>query len=243
MAHDVNALLYELQSLRAELQFYKQHHQVCIVRRQPSPPPDDECCNGLKIVPFKPEPGRKQTDSRYTDTVTQLLRSVPDALAWIPVKDSLGLRNNSIICHIFGIYHISQVDIEPAAHSLSIPTTDPTDLIALATQFALLTKRSACRANVSSMVRTYQECVLVSLCVVLQHHGIDLEHINNVMRICVSDSGDNNLYVIRLAAIWLNKTIVGLQASKRWGRRAGEAFFLSKSWLEHLINLCITNFS
>ena len=68
----------------------------------------------------------------------------------------------------------------------------------------------------------------MSLAVVYENHGIDLESIN-VMMCVISDSKNDRLKRLRRGAVWLNNTIAELWAHTYWGQRAGEAVFYSQS--------------
>jgi hypothetical protein len=103
------------------------------------------------------------------------------------------------------------------------------DLVTFATAFAKRVRGSQVDATFRHLVKEYQEYILVSLCVVMEQHGISVDVINEVMRECISESSDEYLQRLRYAAIWLNQTIVELQATTHWGGRVGEAIFISGS--------------
>jgi hypothetical protein len=95
--------------------------------------------------------------------------------------------------------------------------------------FAKRVRGSQVDATFRYLVKEYQEYILVSLCVVMEQHGISVDVINEVMRECISESSDEYLQRLRCVAIWLNQTIVELQATTHWGERVGEAIFINGS--------------
>lgn len=94
MAHDVDSLLSEIQSLRRKLKFFKKHHQCCLIARPASPPVDDEAepSAELQIIPFSVQ-GIKSRDKipRWRQIADQILTDViPEK--WIERREDLGLH-------------------------------------------------------------------------------------------------------------------------------------------------------
>jgi hypothetical protein len=78
-----------------------------------------------------------------------------------------------------------------------------------------------------SQIHNFRELVFASLCVVMEHQGLPINTINDLMRICMSSSGAANLYRLRRGALWVNRVIRGL-IIRGWGHGATELFFLCK---------------
>ncbi|KAG4417956.1 hypothetical protein IFR04_008923 [Cadophora malorum] len=99
-------------------------------------------------------------------------------------------------------------------------------LIMSARRYALGTKASERDAGLVVQLHNFRELIFASLCVVIEHQGLPIDTINDLMRICMSSSGAANLYRLRRGALWVNRVIAGL-IRKGWRHCATEFFLLS----------------
>ena len=104
-------------------------------------------------------------------------------------------------------------------------------LINYAKSYANVTKKSEKTLEFAQLVHSFRELVFVSLCVVLEYYGIPEDDINQVMKICISNSEPKHLKRLRRGARLANRLVDELSRSG-WGDLATEMLFIS----EHLRN-------
>tara|TARA_R110002060_G_scaffold63061_2_gene72365 strand:- start:283 stop:807 length:525 start_codon:yes stop_codon:yes gene_type:complete len=102
-------------------------------------------------------------------------------------------------------------------------------LIMSARRYALGTKASERDAGLVVQLHNFRELIFASLCVVIEHQGLPIDTINDLMRICMSSSGAANLYRLRRGALWVNRVIAGL-IRKGWRHCATEFFLLCETF-------------
>lgn len=199
----------------------------------------------LKIIPFIADHPRKKpchSLPRWKKVADQILEDVPDAKRWIPRRQELRLKTNEdynrIVAAVTGVCGIGNTS--QRRHRTILPSSNGTseDNIRVAAAVhqntklpsltnSLIRSAKACArlTRTSQVLSSFQELVFVSLCVVLECHGIPVDHLDEIMRICISDSEPRNLKRLRCGAIWANRVIFDL-GNAGWGIRATELFLL-----------------
>ena len=191
----------------------------------------------LQIIPFAPplnDRPIKKSCTRWKKVVDQILADVPDQERWIKRRQEVGLHtveeNHLAIAAVAGNYTASGMpQLNHRSKSLSfiadlVPSSSTDGLLRSAKAYAWITKGS-------QVLRSFQELVFVSLCAVLEQH-VSVEYIDQVMRICISDSEPINLKRLRLGAIWANRAIFN-STKAGWGSRATEIFLLCMCISKH----------
>ncbi|MCJ1473141.1 hypothetical protein MMC13_001792 [Lambiella insularis] len=198
----------------------------------------------LKIVPFIADRPRKKpchSVPRWKRVADRILEDVPDAKRWIPRRQELRLKTNEdynrIVATVTGVCgngNTSQryTTILPSSSGTSednirvaAAVHQNTTLQSLTGNLIRSAKACAQLTRTSQVLSSFQELVFVSLCVVLECHGIPVDHLDEIMRICISDSEPPNLRRLRRGALWANRVIFNI-GNAGWGIRATELFLL-----------------
>ncbi|KFY66723.1 hypothetical protein V497_00743 [Pseudogymnoascus sp. VKM F-4516 (FW-969)] len=109
----------------------------------------------------------------------------------------------------------------PDASILAEPSAqDPLEILK---NYGILTKGSEDLAKAAREVHAFQELIFVSACEVLISNGHNVSSINDLMKVCISDSGDTHLYRIRKGSRWLGKLISSRDAA--WEHLVTEYIF------------------
>lgn len=185
--------------------------------------------------PQKSPPGN---NPRWKRIVDQITAGWDDPRGWALKRVTCGLdsvdQNNRALTLILGLKNcIPSEWAQTPGSSLLLteerrPGMNTKDaLILSARQYALDTKASGTNTVFVSQIHNFRELVFASLCVVMEHQGLPINTINDLMRICMSSSGAANLYRLRRGALWVNRVIRGL-ITRGWGHGATELFFLCK---------------
>ena len=254
MAYDVHKLLDQILTLEKRLRHLERHHKHCPVDREISPSPSDkendagsshdldnnadtverEAGSGLKIITFDPhlhdqqKTKTTQSNPKWRVIAREMLDSVPDINNWVNLRQHRGTATDQehemVVAMIAG--HSNQVR---DSGSKSVYPAGDADiagrLINSAKTYARITQSFQTKADLAWRVHSFQELVFVSLCAVLERHGIPLSDIDEIMRICISNSHPTNLHRLRCGALWVNEIIVGL-VKAGWHHRATELFLL-----------------
>lgn len=185
----------------------------------------------LRIISFQPQscplsrPAKKQCLS-WMKSAARILDKVPTAQEWTPRCQELGLEtadgNNNVIAAIAGFCAIKDTP-RPFETTHLMSSTD--QLIRSATRYGLLTKHFEAGARFALCITSFQKIVFASLCAVLQHSGVSTDLIDEVMRVCLSNSERKHLARLRSGAIWVNRMIRTLDDAG-WDGRAAEVFLL-----------------
>ncbi|KAH8761904.1 hypothetical protein BGZ57DRAFT_576267 [Hyaloscypha finlandica] len=184
--------------------------------------------------PQKSSPGN---NPRWKRIIDQITAGWDDPRGWTLKRATCGLdsvdRNNRALTLILGLQNcIPSEWAQTPGSSLLLaedrrPGMNTKDaLILSARQYALDTKAPGTNSVFVSQIHNFRELVFASLCVVMEHQGLPINTINDLMRICMSSSGAANLYRLRRGALWVNRVIRGL-IIRGWGHGATELFFLS----------------
>jgi hypothetical protein len=185
--------------------------------------------------PQKSPPGN---NPRWKRIVDQITAGWDDPRGWTLKRVTCGLdsvvQNNRALTLILGLKNCipSEWAHTPGSSLLLTEEKRPgmntkDALILSARQYALDTKASGTNSMFISQIHNFRELVFASLCVVMEHQGLPINTINDLMRICMSSSGAANLYRLRRGALWVNRVIRGL-IIRGWGHGATELFFLCK---------------
>ena len=200
---------------------------------------------GLEIVIFDPlsikdiETKSERTllprHEQWRTVANQLIDKVPHINEWIARRRILGLESDqsiiAVICKVSGALNgssKSDSSVRPALGFCNDRLQDTSvDLIAIAHEYALITRSSQINADFACLLNRFQELIFASLCAVLERHGTDVGLIDNAMRICISNSEPRNLKRLRHGAVWANRMIMDLARTKGWDLfRATEMLFL-----------------
>lgn len=92
--------------------------------------------------------------------------------------------------------------------------------------FARVTKAMEEVTEFTQQVYAIQQLIFVSACLVLRASGVKADIVNPIMRLCISDSADLQLYRLRLSSQWINDQVSKMYAT--WGFLAMEYIFHGK---------------
>lgn len=189
----------------------------------------------LKIVPYRPllcDQEKKgianNRSAKWKSIANQMLDSVPNTDGWIDLRQSHGIAtdedNRFMVATIAGYF--GEVSNSVPERVRQLDEASITDrLIHLTKAYARITQSSKAKADLACRIHIFQELVLVSLCAVLEYRRISVDIIDEIMRICISNSQATNLQRLRRGAVWVNEVIVALEKAS-WQHRATELFFL-----------------
>ena len=194
------------------------------------------------VSPTTTEPSAKtfKNNPRWKQVIDQITKGWDKSSSWIEKREAIGLnsieQNKYALTAILGLQKNFPLNIarDESLLSVSRAGTNSTDsmvtLITLAQQYALDSKISYRNTPLDVQVHTFRELVFASICVVMEHQGIPIDTINELMRICISSSGSANLYRLRRGALWINRVISGTMMKKMgWGHGSTEFFLLCRN--------------
>jgi hypothetical protein len=176
---------------------------------------------------------------RWKRIIDLMIKDWDKPQSWAIRRISLGLdtveSNNSALTIILGLNNsLSHTTFRSSTyltnHNSSTSSSETASstseaLINSARQYAIDTKSTSASAGLLVQIHNFRELVFVSLCVVMEAHGLPIPTINDLMRICMSSSGAANLYRLRRGALWVNRVIRGMM-KRGWGHAATELFLL-----------------
>ncbi|KAH7386513.1 hypothetical protein BKA64DRAFT_681090 [Cadophora sp. MPI-SDFR-AT-0126] len=175
------------------------------------------------------------TNARWRRIVDQMMKGWDQPSSWMDRRIAIGLdsveKNHHALSMLLGLGNeLSGEDgpdsrMQIAKFSMNSNGVSET-LIMSARHYALGTKASERDAGFVVQLHNFRELIFASLCVVIEHQGLPIDTINDLMRICMSSSGAANLYRLRRGALWVNRVIAGL-IRKGWHHCATEFFLLS----------------
>lgn len=182
---------------------------------------------------------------RWMHEADILLKEIPEATTWVEKWEKRGLSHKFHYHNAVGTVLGTPPTAESRFDAMSSATAilDNHDcnvrenLLASVSRYAETVKSSGAAVREAAHIAAFQELVFVSLCVILLDHGVETAMVDEIMRICVSDSSERNLRRLRLGALWVNKVIHELQWAG-WGERASGIFILCKVSLN--LNLSVT---
>ncbi|KAL2065268.1 hypothetical protein VTL71DRAFT_2937 [Oculimacula yallundae] len=175
------------------------------------------------------------SNARWRQIIDKLTTGWDEPNSWANRRADIGLksveRNHIALTILLELKSAESEGQETEAMTGIMPGLQPNEmvtgkLVTVARQYALGTKSFERHNGFAVQLHSFRELVLVSLCVVIEHEGIPIETINDLMRICLSSSGAANLYRLRRGALWVNRVIAGL-IRKGWQHGATEFFLLS----------------
>ncbi|PVH71591.1 hypothetical protein DL98DRAFT_596809 [Cadophora sp. DSE1049] len=228
MPHDIKALLAHISSLEMKVKYFEQHHQRCPLNNLVSPPIDRESDEssgdnnqqstspGFEIIPYEYQHDAdiskpRELNPNWRKAADQLLKNVQSTTEWAlwiaKLKSSDDDETASIITEICG------VPSQFPGHKQRTPDPQDDGVMASAKAYARATKVSHDTASYVLKLHTFRVLVFVSLCAVLEALDYPVDDINEVMRICVSNSSDTNLKRLRSGAVWVNRRIAGLNTA------------------------------
>ena len=224
MPHDVDSLLSVIQTLRRELDFFKNHHKCCSIALPASPPVDDETepSAELQIIPFLAQSVEvskpRDTIPRWRQIANKILTQVTPE-QWNERREYFGLHNEAtwLTTAIFG------APVQGSGRQAE--SQFGAGIMISAQAYATVTKATQKSADMFRQIHSFMELVLVSLCAVLEFLNYPVDEINETMRICLSDSDDINLKRLRHGAIWVSRTIVDMYKAGI-GDKGSEFFFI-----------------
>lgn len=189
----------------------------------------------VSTTPRQPLGNRFDRISRWKQIADQISKGWDKPNSWMEKRAAVGLdsaeQNKFALTAILGLkkdllLHLGQ---EEVVLSVSRPcTNDATDILVMsARQYALDSNDRQRNPGLITQIKAFRELVFASLCVVMEHQGIAINTIENLMRICISSSGSANLYRLRRGALWVNRMISGtLMKQMGWGHASTEFFVL-----------------
>ena len=194
------------------------------------------------VSPTGTEPSAKafKNNPRWKQVIDQITKGWDKSSSWIEKREAIGLnsieQNKYALTAILGLQKNFPLNLARNESLLSVSragmnSTDSTvTLITLAQQYALDSKTSHRNTPLDVQVHTFRELVFASICVVMEHQGVPIDTINELMRICISSSGSANLYRLRRGALWINRVISGTMMQKMgWGHSSTEFFLLCRN--------------
>ena len=178
---------------------------------------------------------RRPVRPRWMQEADILLEEVPEAAKWVDKWKKCGVssacHNQNVICTMLGTPPTpdSRTDVTSSASSIldSHGRNAQETLITSVSKYAEVVRSSDAAARLFTHIAAFQELVFVSSCVILLDRGIDMRVVDDIMRICISNSTSKTLKRLRAGARWLDKVINELQR-RGWGQRASEIFMLRK---------------
>ena len=201
--------------------------------------------SNLEFVHFKlptADAVQRPIRPRWMEEADILLSEIPEATEWLKTWEDRGIsshhHNQNAIATVLGTPPTP--DSMTGALSSAFTTLNcegrnsRENLITYATRYAKIVRSSEAKAKLAINMAAFQQLVFVSLCVTLEHRGIDTSTVDNIMRTCISNSTSKNLKRLRSGALWVNKVITELQW-RGWNQRASEIFILRKGpWISSL---------
>ncbi|KAL9124715.1 MAG: hypothetical protein Q9217_005981 [Psora testacea] len=167
---------------------------------------------------------------RWKQEADKLLDGIPEAKAWVEKWKKHGLSSEhdirSAVGDVLGTPQMS----DPRSDAMNSASTVldshgrniRKNLLAHVSNHAETVKHSVAAARMATHIAAFQELVFVSLCVILQQQGTDTSVVDDIMRVCITDSSPKHLGRLRRA---VNRVINELQQGG-WGQRASEIFIL-----------------
>jgi hypothetical protein len=192
----------------------------------------------VSLSTIQPSGKRMECNPRWKRIVDQITRGWDKPGSWVEKRAAIGLdsveQNKYALTAILGLkkdlpLHLGLEESQPFFSEGCI--SDATNiLVTSARQYAMDSKASERSPGLITQVQIFRELVFASFCVVMEHQGLPIDTIDNLMRICVSNSGSANLYRLRRGALWVNRVISGTLIKKMgWGRASTEFFLLCRS--------------
>lgn len=168
---------------------------------------------------------------RWVTVTNELLDAVPPIDRWTDLRRRIGVdaddKNTLAISVIAGHHkstHYQSHDNISKARTRPFAVSDR--LVSSAKDYARRTSISRAEADITCLLHRFQDLVLLSLCYVLEYHKlVEAQVIDQILRICHSDSESIHLMRLRRGAQWVSGTIIAL-AKAGWQHRATELFFL-----------------
>ncbi|KAH9214272.1 hypothetical protein DL95DRAFT_446600 [Leptodontidium sp. 2 PMI_412] len=173
--------------------------------------------------------------ARWRRIVDQMTKGWDQPSSWMDRRIAIGLdtveKNHYALTMLLGLKNElpggEDLNFRTQIMNVSMMENRATEtLIISARQYALGTRASERDAGFVVQLHNFRELIFASLCVVIEHQGLPIDTINDLMRICMSSSGAANLYRLRRGALWVNRVIAGL-IRKGWHHGATEFFLLS----------------
>jgi hypothetical protein len=207
-----------------------------------SPRPRDNYDSGpnhkLRFIEYDPEalqPSVKKQKTkapRWQSEMDDMLRGISSSPGWISKREEVGLSSP---VELLAAYDI----IIDGARPLAKPGTADVDrsliryepsraLLQLVNTYAATTAALEVDKKFTVQVYRFRVLVLVSLCCVLLHNGVDKGLVDEAMHAGISQSEDRHLDLLRRGASWVNRVIYEL-GSNGLGHRASELFVLCES--------------
>jgi hypothetical protein len=202
---------------------------------------DDVSTNSLKLVWYQPPKDeaphcskrgakRKRPEPDWERVMDKMVSEIA-AKDWSSRRREVGLSTDTgIIAALDWIIYgaRSQGDTVATKTDPSVSLYRPSDAVLhLMSAFATTTAALEVETTFTSQMFSFRVFVFVSLCCVAIHNGAKLEHINEIMRKCVSDSSEKNLTRLRKGALWVNRMMFEL-SEDGFGHSAYEVFVLCK---------------
>jgi hypothetical protein len=188
-----------------------------------------------EVVEVAPAPKKGGAVPRWKRIVDQMMTGWDKPTSWEEKRASIGLdsveKNQYALTLILGLKKHTPQTFQGDSPNVGKHTdANPHGaLILSARQYALDTKASETNASFVLQIHIFRELIFASLCVVMEHQGLPIDTINDLMRICMSSSGSANLYRLRRGALWVNRVISGTLVKKLgWNYNATEFFLLCK---------------
>lgn len=187
--------------------------------------------------PVQTSPKSSANIPRWKRIVDQMTKGWDQRSGWMDRRIAIGL--DSVEKNHLALTMLLDLKIDfPGSEDTDLPaqllnaslrgSVASQTLIMSARQYALGTKASERQAGFVVQLHNFRELIFASLCVVIEHQGLPIDTINDLMRICMSSSGAANLYRLRRGALWVNRVIAGL-IRKGWHHGATEFFLLCKT--------------
>lgn len=165
---------------------------------------------------------------RWSRIIEQMTKGWDRPSSWVDKRIAIGIdsveKNHLALGMLLGLPPTST----PLLLAVKSDQSTASSLLASAKRYALGTTSSDRKAGFAVQLHNFRELIFASLCVVLEHQGLAIDDINDLMRICMSSSGAANLYRLRRGALWANRVIAGLMR-KGWRHGGTEFFLLCKS--------------
>lgn len=205
----------------------------------PSDVRDDEIHNSdsvastpqLKFIPHDSNapPAKRQRKSkpRWQIEMDNMLCNIPSATDWPSKRSIVGLSS------LTGVTNAFDMIIGGITPSTKPITTDPDcslvqfQSLQLLNSYATTIAALEIEKTFTTQIFHFCKLVFVSLCEVLVYYGVKIKLVDDVMKICISQSDPGNLVVLRRGARWVNRMISAL-VTKGLGHLASETFVLCK---------------
>jgi hypothetical protein len=194
-------------------------------------------CTCVSLTTAQPSAKSVEGNPRWKQIADQITKGWDKSSSWTEKREAIGLdsvkQNNYALTAILGLkkdlpVHLARDEFPSSASRNCINAIDA--LVTSARQYALDSKASQRSSGLVVQVHIFRELIFVSLCVVLEQHGLAIDTIDSLMRICMSNSGSANLYRLRRGALWVNRVISGTMMKKMGlGHGSTEFFFLCRN--------------